>query len=59
VGDQTLKWLLLANLLLLAVALWKSDELPPPAELVPALQEEPVQMPVCQPAVTTTVQGVT
>ena len=57
--DQTLKWLLATNLLLLAVALWKNDALPPPPELSPALLEEPVQVPVRQAAYTTTSHGVT
>ncbi len=57
--DQTLKWLLLATLLLLAVALWKSDALPPPTELSPALLDEPLQEPVRKPAFATTSQGVT
>jgi hypothetical protein len=57
--DQTLKWLLATNLLLLAVALWKSDALPPPPELSPALLEEPAQVPVRQAAYTTTSHGVT
>jgi hypothetical protein len=59
VRDQTLKWLLLANVVLLAVALWKSDALPSPAELSPALLEEPQQEPVRKAAFTTTRQGVT
>ncbi len=57
--DQTLKWLLLATLLVLGVALWKSDALPPPAELSPALLDEPLQEPVRKPAFATTSQGVT
>lgn len=57
--DQTLKWLLVTNLLLLAVAVWKSDALPLPAELSPALLDEPVQLPVRQAAYTTTSHGVT
>jgi hypothetical protein len=56
--DQTLKWLLVANVLLLGVALWHSDALPPPAELVPALQDEPVQTAVKQAAFSTTRDGV-
>nr|WP_295769697.1 hypothetical protein [Rhodoferax sp.] len=57
--DQTLKWLLAANVLLLGVALWQSDALPQPAELLPALQDEPVQKPVRQAAYQTTSNGVT
>ena len=57
--DQTLKWLLAANALLLGVALWQSDALPLPAELVPAVQAEPVQIPVRQAAYQTTSNGVT
>lgn len=57
--DQTLKWLLATNMLLLAVALWKSDALPPPAELSPALLDEPTQEPVRKPAFATTSHGVT
>ena len=57
--DQTLKWLLAANVLLLGVALWHSDALPPPAELVSALQDEPVQKAVQQAAYTTTSHGIT
>jgi hypothetical protein len=57
--DQTLKWLLVANVLLLTVALWHSDALPPPAELAPALQDEPVQKAIHQAAYTTTSNGVT
>jgi hypothetical protein len=56
--DQTLKWLLAANLLLLGVALWHSDALPPPAELVSALQDEPMQTAVRQAAFTTTSNGI-
>lgn len=57
--DQTLKWLFATNLLLLAVALWKSDALPPPPELSPALLDEPVQVAVRKPAFATTSHGVT
>lgn len=57
--DQTLKWLIATNLLLLAVALWKSDALPPPAELSPAVQDEPIQEPVHKPAFATSSHGVT
>ena len=57
--DQTLKWLLLATLLLLAVALWKSDALPPPGKLSPALLDEPLQEPVRKPAFVATSHGVT
>ena len=57
--DQTLKWLLVANVLLLGVALWQSDALPPPAELLPALQDEPAQQAVRQPAYTTNSHGIT
>ena len=57
--DQTLKWLLAANVLLLGAALWQSDALPAPAELVPALQDEPVQKLVRQAAYQTTSNGVT
>lgn len=57
--DQTLKWLLTTNLLLLVVALWRSDALPPPAELSPVLLEEPLQEPVRKPAFSTTSHGVT
>jgi hypothetical protein len=57
--DQTLKWLLTTNLLLLAVAVWKSDALPPPPDLSTALLEEPIQEPVRKPAFATTSHGVT
>ena len=57
--DQTLKWLLAANVLVLGLALWQSDALPAPAELVPGLQDEPLQTPVNQGAYTTSSEGVT
>jgi len=57
--DQTLKWLLATNLVLLAVALWNSDALPHPADLSPALLDEPMQEPVHKPAFATTSHGVT
>lgn len=57
--DQTLKLLLTLALVLLGASLWKSEALPPPVELVAALQDEPVQVPVRQAAFTTTTEGVT
>lgn len=56
--DQTLKWLLAASALLLGVALWRGDALPPPAELASALLDEPVQKPVRQAAFVTTSHGI-
>lgn len=53
-----LKTFLLADALLLGVALWRGDALPPPAALAPALQEEPVQKPVRRDAFVATSQGV-
>ena len=54
-----LKWFLIANLLLLAAALWRSDALPAASELAAVLLDEPVQVQVKQAAFTTVSHGVT
>jgi hypothetical protein len=53
------RWLMIAGLLLLIVAVWRSEALPPPAELNPALLAEPVQTLVKQPPFETVTGGVT
>lgn len=53
------KWLLIASLLLLIVALWRSNALPPPAELRPALLDEPVQEQIQQTAFDVTSNQIT
>ncbi|MES2933806.1 MAG: hypothetical protein V4805_10005 [Pseudomonadota bacterium] len=40
---RLIKWMLIFNLLLLMLAVWRSDALPPPLELHAALLEEPLQ----------------
>jgi hypothetical protein len=44
--SRHIKWFLTGNLLLLILALWRGDALPRPAELQPALLDEPVQVQV-------------
>jgi hypothetical protein len=50
--------LVVASALLIAVAWWRSDALPPPEKLSSALQEEPEQKPTREKAFDTTVLGV-
>lgn len=57
--NQRLTWFLSANLLLLIVALWRSDALPATSELVSALLDEPVQVQVRQDAFAASSNGVT
>ncbi len=52
-SNQAIKFFLIANLLLLLAAIWRSESLPPPAELFPILLNEPVQTQVTQPAFST------
>lgn len=47
---QFIKGMLLASVLLLGVALWRSDALPPPPKLSGALLDEPIQRPIRQAA---------
>ncbi len=49
---QHIKFFLIANILLLLTAIWRSESLPPPSELVSSLLEEPTQVMVKQPAFT-------
>ncbi len=57
-GHPLLKTILLASGVLLGVALWRGDALPPPAALTPALLDEPVQIPVRRAAYVTSSHGV-
>ncbi|MEC5384685.1 hypothetical protein VVD49_03065 [Uliginosibacterium sp. H3] len=50
-----IKLALLASLVLLGVALWRSERLPPPSELESVLLDEPRQTPTHTPAFDTTV----
>lgn len=54
-----IKWTLFASLVLLGVALWRSDALPPPMELDTALLDEPVQRTLRQAAFNAVSNGVT
>lgn len=54
-----IQWCLLANLVLLAVALWQRNNLPPPNQLSPLLLNEPVQTAIHQAPFTTTKGGIT
>ena len=56
---QLLKWLLLASFVFFGVALWQRDALPPPSELLPALQDEPQQRPIQKRAFEATVGDIT
>lgn len=58
-NKRMIKWLLFTSALLLVVALWRSDALPPVPELAAALQDEPVQQQVQQAPFTTQSNGVT
>lgn len=49
---QQIKFFLIANLLLLLLAIWRSESLPPPAGLKPQLLNEPIQTPVTKTAFT-------
>jgi hypothetical protein len=52
-SNRTIKIFLIANLLLLLTAIWRSDLLPPTQDLHSTLLNEPVQTQVTQPAFTT------
>ncbi len=44
------QWLFAASLMLLAAGLWGRDQLPPATQALPALREEPSQLPDVRPA---------
>lgn len=56
---RLVQMLFFGGLLLLALALWKKDDLPPFPQLQQALMNEPAQVPVRRAAFNTTVNGVT
>lgn len=56
---KLIKWMLIASLLLLLVAWWRSDALPGNAELASALLDEPLQVANKQPAFSVLSKSVT